>query len=145
MRLLEMLEGEDYQSEEDYIDELHELIFNILESLNYEELTEEQQEEVDNLIELIDDDYYEQWYEDDDELEESRMQRVVRGGQVKRRLKPRKGYRVKDGKYVKVGAGEKRARRRGAKRAARKRKTKKGAIQRSRKKSMRRRKAAGLK
>ena len=83
-------------------------------------------------------------YEDDEELDESRMKRVVRGGKVKRRLKPKKGYKVQNGRYVRLSAQERLKRKRGAKRAARKRRSKRGAIQRKTKRSMRKRASRGL-
>jgi len=83
-------------------------------------------------------------YEDDEELDESRYKKVVRGGKVKRRLKPKKGYKVQDGRYVKVSSQERLKRKKGARKAARKRRSKKGAIQRKTKRSMRKRKSIGI-
>ena len=149
MKLLEHLnklleeDGPDIDDFEEYVEGLHELIFDFIESFDYEELSWDQKEAADNIIEYIDDDYYEM-YEDDEELDESRMKRVVRGGKVKRRLKPKKGYKVQDGRYVKISAQEKMKRRKGAKKAAKKRRTKKGAIQRKTKRSMRKRASRGL-
>ena len=82
------------------------------------------------------------------ELEEATFKRVnrVRGGKVQRRKKvaDKPGYKIKDGKVVRMKASERLKRKRGAKKASRKRKAKKSQIKRATKKSMRRRKARGL-
>lgn len=81
-------------------------------------------------------------------LEEATFKRVnrVRGGKVQRRKKvaAKKGYKIQDGKVVKMKASEKLKRKRGAKKASRKRRAKKAQIQRATKKSLKRRKARGL-
>ena len=82
------------------------------------------------------------------ELDEATFKRVnrIRGGKIQKRKKVagKKGYKVQDGKVVRMKSSEKLARKKAAKKAARKRKGKKSQIARSTKKSMRLRKARGL-
>lgn len=70
----------------------------------------------------------------------------VRGGKVQKRKKVanKPGYKVQDGKVVKMKSSERLKRKRGAMKAAKKRKGKKSQIQRSAKRSMRIRKSRGL-
>lgn len=81
-------------------------------------------------------------------LDEATFKRVtrVRGGKVQRRKKvaDKPGYKVKDGKVVRMKASERLKRKRGAKKSARKRKGKKSQIARATKRSMRKRKSKGL-
>lgn len=69
---------------------------------------------------------------------------VVRKGKKKRRKKPREGYRIVDGKYVRMSMKERKKRKVSQKRAAKKRRTKKSQILRKRKTSMRKRRSMGL-
>lgn len=82
------------------------------------------------------------------ELEEKRVQRVnrIRGGQVQRRKKvtSKSGYKIKDGKAVRMKSSERLKRKRAARKAAKKRKGKKSQIQRQRKKSMKKRQRKGF-
>jgi len=83
-----------------------------------------------------------------DFMSEASFKRVnrVRGGKLQKRKKvaSKPGYKVKDGKVVKMKASEKLARKRAAKKSARKRKGKKSQIARKTKKSMKLRKRRGL-
>jgi len=91
---------------------------------------------------------YRDFEEELEELDEATAKRVtrVRGGKVQRRKKVanKPGYKVKDGKVVRMKASERLSRKRAAKKSARKRKGKKSQTARSRKKSMRLRKNKGL-
>lgn len=83
-----------------------------------------------------------------DDLDEATFKRVnrVRGGKVQRRKKvaSKPGYKVQDGKVVKMKASEKLKRKRAAKKSARKRKGKQSQTNRKRKQSLRKRKSRGL-
>lgn len=83
------------------------------------------------------------------ELNEQSWKRVnrVRSGQVQRRkmVSQRPGYRMKDGKLVRMSALEKRKRSLAQVKAARKRKPMMARILRKRKISLRRRSTAGIK
>ena len=65
-----------------------------------------------------------------------KMKRVVRAGKVVRKLVHRDGYKVVDGKYVKMSSSEKMKRSKASKKGAKKKKGHQSAINRSRKKSM---------
>lgn len=80
-----------------------------------------------------------------DVLDEGRYKYIVRGRKKVKRLKPRKGYKVVDGKYVKMKSSEKMKRKIAQRKAAKKRKSKKSQINRKRKLSMKKRKSLGLK
>lgn len=82
-------------------------------------------------------------------LDEANWQRVnrVRGGKIQRRkmVSTRPGYRMQDGKLVRMSPLEKRKRHLAQIKAARKRKPMIGRILRKRKISLRRRQSAGIK
>lgn len=84
-----------------------------------------------------------------DFLNEATWQRTnrVRGGKIQRRkmVSMRPGYRMQDGKLVRMSATEKRKRHLAQIRAARKRKPIMSRILRKRKLSLRRRQSAGIK
>lgn len=126
---------------DEYVYSLHELLFEFLNVLDYEELSEDQKEIVDLLVEYFDDDYY---YQLEETLDESRYERIVRGGKVKRRLRPKKGYKVVNNKYIKMSEKERKARRRSARKAAKKRRTQRTQIKRKSNISKRRRNKMGL-
>lgn len=75
---------------------------------------------------------------------EGRYQYVIRNRKKVKRLRPKKGFKVVDGKYVKMKSSEKRKRKRSAIKSSRKRKSKRASIQRKRNKSMRKRKSLSL-
>ena len=81
-------------------------------------------------------------------LDEANWERVnrVRGGQIQRRkiISQRPGYRMQDGKLVRMSSMEKRKRHLAQMKAARKRKPMKTRILRRRKLSLRRRQTAGI-
>ena len=81
-------------------------------------------------------------------LDEANWERVnrVRGGQIQRRkmISQRPGYRMQDGKLVRMSSMEKRKRHLAQMKAARKRKPMMTRILRRRKLSLRRRQTAGI-
>ena len=81
-------------------------------------------------------------------LDEANWERVnrVRGGQIQRRkmISQRPGYRMQDGKLVRMTSMEKRKRHLAQVKAARKRKPMMARILRRRKLSLRRRQSAGI-
>ena len=81
-------------------------------------------------------------------LDEATWARInrVRGGQIQRRkiISQRPGYRMQDGKLVRMSSMEKRKRHIAQVRAARKRKPMMARILRKRKLSLRRRQSAGI-
>ena len=81
-------------------------------------------------------------------LDEANWERVnrVRGGQIQRRkmISQRPGYRMQDGKLVRMSSMEKRKRHLAQMKAARKRKPMMTRILRKRKLSLRRRQTAGI-
>jgi hypothetical protein len=128
------LEEEDIEIDE-YLSDLEEAVFDLIDSLDEDQLNEDQQDIIDDILELTEDESD----DIDDELDEARTERVVRGGKKVRKLKRKPGYKVKNGRYVKISSSEKRARSKAAKKGARKRKPQRSSIQRKRKKSLRRR------
>lgn len=66
---------------------------------------------------------------------------VIRKGKKVKKLPKREGYKVKDGRYIRMSASEKMKRKRGARKGARKMKNKISQVLRKRKKSMRKRKS----
>ena len=72
--------------------------------------------------------------------DESRLVKVVRKGEVRRRLPPKEGYKVVGNRYVKMSSREKRKRIIAAKKTARKRKGRsQSKSNRKRKRSLRKR------
>jgi hypothetical protein len=134
MRLYEKYLEEDIEIDE-YLSDLEEAVFDLIDSLDEDQLNEDQQDIIDDILELTEDESD----DIDDELDEARTERVVRGGKKVRKLKRKPGYKVKNGRYVKISSSEKRKRSRGAKKGARKRKSQKSSIERKRKRSMKKR------
>lgn len=137
---------EEYLSEEEYLEELNELIFDFIDSLDLEELSEDQAEKLDDLLTFITDmdieyeDGEEEDLEEDlteEELNEIKKKRVVRGGKIIRRVFCKPGFKAMGSRCVKMAAKERRLRKKVAKRSARKRKAKSATIQRHRARSMR--------
>lgn len=78
-------------------------------------------------------------------LEAIKRKRVIRGGKkVTKRVTDREGYKMIDGKEVRMSAQERRKRKKGARRSSKKRIVKKNQISRKRNKSLKRRKSMGL-
>lgn len=121
---------ESINEEDEYLSDLMESVFNFLETLDFDNLTEDQEEMLDEILEM---------YEADDEVNEVRKEKVVRGGKRTRKLKCPSGKKAVGGKCVRMSQSEKRTRSKAAKKAARKKKGQKASIERKRKKSMRKR------
>jgi len=122
-------------SVDEYLSDLTEAIFDLIDTLDDDQLSDNQKDIISDILELTDEDgdYI------DEELDEARKEKVIRGGKKTKRLKRKKGYKVINGKYVKMSSSEKRTRSRAAKKGARKRKSQRSSITRKRKKSMKRR------
>jgi hypothetical protein len=136
MKLYEKyLNEQDNVEIDEYLSDLEEAVFDLINSLDEDQFNEDQQDIIDDILELTEDDseYI------DEEINEVQRERVVRSGKKIRRLKRKPGYKVKNGRYVKISSSEKRARSKAAKKGARKRKPQRSSIQRKRKKSLRRR------
>lgn len=134
---------EEFLTEEEYLEELNELIFEFVDSLDLESLSEEQAEHLDELLSFITDmdiEYEDEEEEDDlDEelLSELVKKRVVRKGKIIRRVFCKPGFKAMGNRCIKMTAKERRVRKKAAKRTARKVKAKKATVQRHRAKSMR--------
>jgi hypothetical protein len=136
MKLYEKyLNEQDNVEIDEYLSDLEEAVFDLINSLDEDQFNEDQQDIIDDILELTEDDseYI------DEEINEVQRERVVRGGKKVRKLKRKPGYKVKNGRYVKISSSEKRKRSRGAKKGARKRKSQKSSIERKRKRSMKKR------
>lgn len=121
----------EHDNSDEHTSELMEVVFELIDSLDMDQLTEDQQDMVDEILEMYD--------EDPEELDEKKKERVVRGGKRTRKLKCKSGYKAVNGKCVKMSSSERRVRSKAAKKAARKRKGKTSSITRKRKRSIRRR------
>lgn len=141
---------EEYLEEEEYLEVLNELIFDFIDSIDLESLSDEQAEKLDDLLEFItdsdveyDEEYDEEETEDgeeiteDENLDEAIKKRVVRKGKIIRKLICRKGFKAMSGRCIKMAASERRLRAKMAKRGAKKRRAKKSSMLRHRAKSMR--------
>lgn len=130
------------QMDVDYNEKIFEDMLAFIANLDPEALSEEQLEEVLNIIDNLE--IAEE--KEDEEIEESdisevRRKVVIRKGKKVRKVICKPGYKAKGNKCVRMKAAEKLRKRKGAIRAARKRKSKKTQIARARKRSMRKRKA----
>ena len=132
---------EEYMDEEEYLEELNELLFDFIDSLDLETLSEEQAERLDDLLEFItemDIEYDDDDSEEEEEIDEALKKRVVRKGKIVRKLMCKPGFKAMGGtKCIKMAASERRIRKKMAKRGAKKRRSKKSAMLRHRAKSMR--------
>lgn len=127
-----LLHGQQDQlnEEDEYLSDLMESVFNFIDSIDIDNLTEEQEEMLEEILEM---------YEADDEVNEARKKTVVRGGKRTRKVTCPQGKKAVNGKCVRMSASEKRTRSKAAKKGARKKKGQKASIERKRKKSMRKR------
>ena len=123
---------EEEPNSDEYMSDLMETVFELIDSLDMEELSDEQQDLVDEILEFYDED-------SEEELDEKRKERVVRGGKRTKKLKCKKGYKAVNGKCVRMSSSERRVRSKAAKKASRKRRSKTSSITRKRKRSMRKR------
>jgi len=115
---------------DEYLSDLMEMVFKFIDSLDLDNLSEEQDELLEEILEM---------YEEEDQLSEKTKERVVRGGKKTRKLKCKSGYKAVGNKCVKMSSSEKHTRSKAAKKGARKSKSKKASTQRKRAKSMRKR------
>ena len=131
-----LLENETIEEEEgevdDWLSDLLELVFEFANSFDEDQLSDDQFELLEEILDMLDDEDE----DDEDDVDEAKTEVVVRGGKKKRRVKPKKGFRVVDGKYVKMTPAEMTMRKKAAKRGARKRKSKKSVMAAKRKRSI---------
>lgn len=83
--------------------------------------------------------------EEEDSLDEKIITKVNSSGEKTKRKKAPKGFKYIDGKLTKIGASEKRARSKGAKRGNKKKVGQRAAIKRATAKAMKKRKSMGVK
>lgn len=135
---------EEVLSEDEYLEELNDLLFDFIDSLDLESLSEDQAEKLDDLLEFITDMDIE--YEDEEDIDENLTEeelnelakrRVVRGGKIIRRIFCKPGYKPMNNRCVRMAAAERRVRKKAAKKSARKRRSKTASINRHRARSMR--------
>ena len=79
-----------------------------------------------------------------DILDEAQYVYVVRNQKKRKKLAPREGYKIVNGKYIKMKLAEKRNRSRGVKKGLKKRRVKTSEASRKRRISMAKREAFGL-
>lgn len=130
------------QMDVDYSEKIFEDMLTFIANLDPETLSEEQLEDVLNII----DDLEIAEKEEDNEVEESdvsevRKKIVIRAGKKVRKVICKPGYKAKGNKCVKMKAAERLRKRKAAIKSARKRKAKGAQIARKRAKSMKKRKA----
>ena len=136
MDIFEKYLNEEPDNTDEFLSDLMELVFEFIDSVDDRQLTEEQQEMLQEILEMYDSDK-----EDDDEVSEqrARKERVVRGGKRKRKLKCPEGKKAVGGRCVRMSASERRVRSKAAKRGARKRRSKKSSTEMKRKRSLKKR------
>ena len=122
--------GEQFGETDDYVSDLMEQVFSLIDTFDFDELSEEQIEMLDDILEM---------YDEDEEISEVKRERVVRGGKRVRKIKCPEGKKASGGRCVRMTAKEKRVRSKAAKRGARKKKGKQASIQRKRARSVRKR------
>lgn len=122
---------------DEYLSDLMELVFEFIDMVDDRQLTEDQQEMLEEILDMYDGD------EPDEEEEMSeqraRKERVVRGGKRKRKLKCPEGKKAVGGRCVRMSASERRVRSKAAKRGAKKRRSKKASTEMKRKRSIKKR------
>ena len=124
---------EEVLEQDEFYEVLNGLIFDFVDSLDMETLTEEQSELLDDLLTFISEDKP----DTEEDLEEAVKKRVVRAGKFVRKLQCKPGYKAMGNRCVKMSASEKKMLKKRAKKSARKRKSKKNIIAAHRKRSMR--------
>lgn len=118
------------ESVDEYWSDVLELAFELIDSLDYDSLTEDQQDVIDEFMDMTD-----EGAEEEAPVEEA-MKMVVRAGKrMKIRTCPA-GMKALNGKCIKMSSAEKRARAKGQKAGARKRKVGAKSAARKRAKSM---------
>lgn len=119
--------------ENDIVD-IFDKYYDLLEKLNIDTLPDEIVEHLDYILDLM-----------GEELNEVAKKKMIRKGKMIKRLPPKKGYKVKGNRYVRMKPKESKTRSRSAKRGARKARVKTASRNRKMKKSLRKRSGRGLK
>lgn len=126
-----LLSGDNEINETDeYVSDLMESVFNFIDSLDFDDLSEEQIEIIDEILDM---------YNEEDEISERKKERVVRAGKKVKKLKCPEGKKAVGNRCVRITSKEKRVRSKAAKRSSRKKKGKQSQIQRKRARSMKKR------
>ena len=123
-------DNDEISESDEFVSDLMESVFDFIDSLDFDNLSEDQVELLDNVLEM---------YNEEDELSEKAKERVVRGGKRVKKLKCKEGYKAVGNRCVKMSSSEKRTRSKAAKKGSRKAKSKRVSTQRKRAKSMRKR------
>ena len=110
-------------------DNVVESILDFMSLIDMDSLNEEQIEKIDEIFDCI----------ESNEMLSEKMERVVRGGKKVKKQVCKSGYKVVDGKCVKIGIKERLSRIKGAIKAAKKKKGQSAAIAKKRAKSMKKR------
>ncbi len=116
--------------EDEYLSDMLETAFDFIDSLDFDQLSDEQIDLLENFLDMSD---------SDEELSERKKERVVRGGKRVKKLKCPSGKKAVGGRCVRMSASEKRTRSKAAKKGARKAKSKRASTERKRKKSLKKR------
>lgn len=132
----------DTEKEIDQYEKTIEDMLDLIESLDPEQLSDEQLITIDQIVKNLE--TVEKELEETGELSEQMRKWVLRKGKKFRKLICKPGWRAKGNKCVIIPAATKIKMKRGAIKSARKRKFKKAKIVRALKKALRRRKAMGL-
>lgn len=122
--------------ENDIVD-IFDKYYDLLEKLNIDTLPDDVVEHLKYVLDLMG--------EDIEELDEVVKKKMIRKGKMIKRLPPKKGYKVKGNRYVRMKPKESKTRSRSAKRGARKARAKTASRNRQMKKSLRKRAGRGLK
>jgi len=126
-----LLSGSNEVNETDeYVSNLMEQVFGLLDSFDFDNLSEDQIEMIDEILDT---------YNEEEEISERTKERVVRAGKKVRKLKCPEGKKAVGNRCVRMTQQEKRVRSKAAKRGSRKKKGKKAATSRKRARSMRKR------
>lgn len=115
---------------DEYLSDLMEMVFEFIDTIDMDNLSEEQDELLEQILDM---------YDSDEELSEVKKERVVRAGKRVRKVTCPEGKKAVNGKCVRMSASEKRTRSKSAKKGARKAKSKRAATTRKRAKSMKKR------
>lgn len=116
--------------EDEYLSDMLETAFDFIDTLNFDDLTDDQMELLENFLEMCD---------SDESINEVRKERVVRGGKKVKKVVCPSGKKAVNGKCVRMSSSEKRTRSKASKKGAKKSKSKRAATSRKRAKSMRKR------
>lgn len=125
---------------DEYWSDLMSYVFEFIDTLDIDNLTEEQDELLEEILTMYSSEDDEMDVLDDSEdLSEVKKKLVVRAGKRMRKIDCPEGKKAVNGKCVRITASEKRVRSKSAKKSARKRKGKQAAISRKRAKSLKKR------